>query len=153
MSYQIDQSGKIEDTSKDTVLALAGKNIVYSIRILAKSKRQLQIFFADRKEPKLFVYKTFSVGVFILLNAYNMNISSAIIDREYIGHEQLLSTMINKLLHRFDIGSRIKVSFGTIGKKSPAHILAYNVATRKQRENRRVSGEEIKKIVSYLSPE
>src|SRR3989344_6081758 len=115
MTYQIDQSGKIEDTAKDTVLALAKKDHSYTIRILARENRKLQQYFKDQREPKLFIYKTFAAGVFILLNTFNMEISSVTIDREYIGHERLISDMLRKLFKIFGIGNRITISFGLIG--------------------------------------
>lgn len=152
-NFEIDQSGKVEYTSKDTILSLANKDFSYTIKITARAKRELQTYFRSAGEPILFVYKTFAAGIFILLNAFNMKIKNVVIDKEYPGNENIIGEMLIRLLRAFDIGSRIKIDFKQIGKSSPAHISAYNTATRRQIEDRRVGFLEIKKIASSLSPE
>ena len=137
MKYQIDQSGKIEDTSKDTILAVANEDFAYTLKIPARVKRELQIYFRSIGEPKLFVYKTFTAGLFILLNAYNVKIDSVEIDREYSGHEELIGGMLKMLFKIFGVGSRINYSFQLVGKSSPAHDAAYKVTAGKEREDRR----------------
>lgn len=51
MQIEIDQSGKIEDTSKDTVLALSN-GTQFSIKISRNIKRELQNIFRKNKEPR-----------------------------------------------------------------------------------------------------
>ena len=153
MKYQVDQSGKIEDTNKDTVLAVASNDFQYTLKVPSKVKREIQNFCREDGQSKLFVYKTFTVCLFSLLNAYNMKISSVIIDKEYPGHEGLIGEMLTNLFEIFEIGSRITFSFGLIGKESPAHTIAHDVATGRKREDKRMGATEIKKIASYLSPD
>ena len=151
MKYQVDQSGKIEDTSTDTILAVANEGFAYTLKIPTKVKRELQTYFRDAGEPKLFIYKTFAVGLFSLLNAYNMKIESVEIDKEYPGHEELIGNMLKTLFKVFGVGSRISYSFGLVGKSSPAHDAAYKVTAKKEKEDKRLGVAEIKQIASCLS--
>lgn len=153
MPYHIDQSGKVEDTHKDTILALADAEFSYAIKITSKTKRALQAYFRSAGEPRLFVYKIFAFGVFALINAYNMKLKSVVVDQEYTGKEKLIGDMLLRLADTFEIGKRITIEFGHIGKSSPAHLRAYLVATRKHIEDKRLGVVEIKKIASCLSPE
>lgn len=149
--FQIDQSGKIEDTGDDTILALAGGDFSYTLKITRKVKREVQQYFRKQGEPSLFVYKTFAVGVFILLNAYNARIDSVTIDREYPGHERPLSEMLNRLFVLYGVCNKLFYSFSLIGKTSVAHAAAHKVFTRRLGEDKRLECFEIKKIASYLS--
>lgn len=105
MKYQIDQSGKIEQTNQDTVLAITGKDISYCIKITSKTKRQLQEYFRSIGQPNLFIYKSFTAAVYLLLNTFNMRVSQVEIDREYPGQEKLIEVMLLKLFEIFEIGS------------------------------------------------
>jgi|SRR3989338_7266578 len=151
MIYQIDQSGKIEETGQETVLAISGKDITYSLIISSKTKRQMQQHFRNIGQPNLFIYKTFTAALFILLNTFNIRITRVEIDKEYPGQEKLIETMLLKLFKIFEIGSRIQFSFSSVGKSSLAHGTAHQVFSKKLKEDRRISFEELKKIASYLS--
>lgn len=89
MQYQIDQSGKIEDTSKNTVLALANSKS-FSVLITAKCKRQLQDVFRRRGQNRIFVYWTFAAGVALLLKDQLKAVNEVIIDEEYTGKDKLI---------------------------------------------------------------
>lgn len=153
MTYEIDQSGKIEDTGKDTILALTGSDLTYTVKIPAKVKREMQEYFKMKKEPGLFIYKTFSAGIYLLLSAFNAKINSVTIDREYTGKEKLLERMIKRLLEATYTPGRLNLLFNQIGKTSRAHEVANDTASGKRKEDKRVSVGELKKIVSYLSPD
>lgn len=65
-NIQIDQSGKIEQTSLDTIIALSNHD-KYSITLSKRSKRLLQEIFRDLKKPRVFVYHTFSALIALVL--------------------------------------------------------------------------------------
>lgn len=65
MSYQIDQSGKIEQTSKVTVIALSNSKQA-SIILKAKDKRDLQGIFRQAGKPKVFTIQVFSALTYLL---------------------------------------------------------------------------------------
>ena len=54
MRIEIDQSGKIENTNKNTIIAFSN-NKFKSIFISAKDKREIQKFFRRIGKPRIFV--------------------------------------------------------------------------------------------------
>ena len=67
MDVEVDQSGKIEDTNVDTVLAFSNR-MSYVILIPAKVKRAaFQVLRARRKTSKANTLRLFSVSLFLLL--------------------------------------------------------------------------------------
>lgn len=93
MKIYIDQSGKIEQTNKATVLAFSN-TIQYAILIPAKVKRQLQGIYRRAGRPRIYIYKTFAAGVFFLIEKYLPKITELVIDIEYPGKEILIREMI-----------------------------------------------------------
>ena len=117
MKYQIDQSIKIESTSKTTYACLAnGRTLVVSIS--AKEKQLLKLYFRELNKPIIFKLFTFSVlCAKMLLEAKN---AVVIIDREYPGHERQIKSFILQIF-RIEGVREPNISFGEIGKNSSAH--------------------------------
>ncbi len=128
MRIEIDQSGKIEDTNRPTVITFSNsKN--RSIIISSKDKKYLQRLFRKASTPQLFYYKTFAVLILYLIKDQLKSIDQIIIDQEYIGHDRLIKRLIIELTkkHNLKLDPSI-IHFKQIGKKSRAHeisILAY----------------------------
>lgn len=144
MKVEIDQSGKIEDTSKNTVLAFSNK-IWSAIVIPAKVKRQMQEIFRRRGKPRIFVLRTFSAGVVLLIKDYQKQITDVQIDTEYSGHEAVIKDIIVQMLREQNV-SEPNIYFGRIGKKSMAHHRAYAVALGKLEPERKVGLDELVKV-------
>lgn len=125
MKIEIDQSGKVENTSKPTVIAGYGSNWQKSVIILPRDKRKVQQFFREIGQPKLYISKLFSVLIFYLIKDHYKNISYLIIDQEYPGHEKYIKNQILGILvaNNFQIDD-ISISFKEIGKTSKAHGVA-----------------------------
>lgn len=121
--YQIDQSGKIEQTNKDTVLCLANGNC-YTVLIKAKTKRQLQEIFRRNGQPRNYVLFTFSAGIYLLLNNYTA-LGAVTIDREYFGREAIIKKIILEMFGKDH--NKIIIGFSTIGKRVNAHLEGYKV--------------------------
>ena len=123
MKIEIDQSGRIEETNRDTVIGFSNDR-QFSVCIPARVKRQLLEVFRRRGKPKLFKYKVFALGIVILLRRSKISPKtlSLVIDKEYPGHENLIKDII---WSNFNPG--IEISFESIGKKSKAHYVAYGV--------------------------
>ena len=66
MRLQIDQSGKIEQTNKKTVLCLSNKEW-YALVIPGKVKRQVQEVFRRHGQIRNFILFTFCAGIALLL--------------------------------------------------------------------------------------
>jgi len=144
-TYQIDQSGRIEYTSHDTVLAIANGS-TYSVLLRANEKRLLHsIFRIYFNKNRQYVYEVFSALVYILLTHMKAK-SQVLIDKEYPGKEDLIKLHIleydvDKILLAENIG------FGLVGKKSPAHHLAYAVFKKYQNPSKIVHSQDLIKII------
>ena len=73
MKIEIDQSGKVEDTAKPTVIAYANGNS-RAILIPASNKRQLQELYRRVGKPRLFIPQVFALGVFFSFENYQNNV-------------------------------------------------------------------------------
>ena len=139
MTYQIDQSGKIEDTSKDTVLALSN-DIVFSLLIPRYVKRRLQKIFRNSGQPRIFVLVVFSAGLSLLLKKSNPK-KRVIIDREYYGKEGDIKKYLNEMLS--NAKNTPPFAFQRIGKASRAHFLAKTTAQGKNKPNFKATLEDL----------
>lgn len=125
--YQIDQSGKIEQTNRLTVVAVAnGKT--FSIRINAKDKKILKKIFREWDKPNIFSIQVFAILIYVLLEKAQLNGIDVVIDKEYLGHEDLIKSYIIQLMHKFQkVGlSKENIEFGFVGKSSSAHYAAHS---------------------------
>jgi hypothetical protein len=140
----IDQSGKVEDTSKPTVVAFSnGKS--RAVYISKKEKRKLIKAVRQLDYPKTtFVYKLFSGLIFILL--YQQNVDEVFIDIEYEGHN---SDIKNILIHLFNKNSADvpNIRFTLVGKKSNVHKKAIEVFRNKQSVEKIVKSEDLLKLL------
>lgn len=144
MKFQIDQSGRVEYTSHDTVLALSDDKH-YTVLIPKKIKRQLQAEFRKRGQIRLFVYRTFAAGIVLLIKGHIKERDTIIIDTEYPGKGELIRDIMREMLQV----SRLKepqIYFRQIGKKSAAHRLAHRVFQKKQSADKVISLREIKEL-------
>lgn len=137
---EIDQSGKVEEITKNTVLCVSnGKWKVVVIR--TKDKRKLKDYFNRWNMPRNYIYFVFCAGIAELLKLISKN-EIVIIDEEYTGKESIIKNILIEML-----GDKLpQIRFGRIGKKSMAHHRAHGVATQKIRRSSNVimiSSEEI----------
>lgn len=141
MKVLIDQSGKIENTSKDTVIAFSDSK-TYSIKIPAKVKRQAQKMFKTQGAPKLFIYRTFAAGVFFLIREFLNEITDVVIDIEYPGKEKLIRDIILEFIRKNNL-LEPDISFARIGRKPKVHYAAYDVFSKKKKPDKILSFEEL----------
>lgn len=129
MRVEIDQSGKIEDTNRDTVIAYANGR-TRSVKITGKTKRRLQEVYRLIGKPRLFVISTFSVAIYLLVRNDLKRLTEIVIDEEYSGKEHLIEGWLQKLLGK---ESGLNITFHRIGKGSKAHELALKVFQGKKK--------------------
>lgn len=142
--YYIDQSGKVEQTNKPTVVALANEQ-VKTVRISAVEKRKLINSLREIRKPnKTYVYDIFAALIYLLLSHHP--ITDVQIDKEYPGHEAKIK---ERLIQFFERNKRQAplISFGLIGKKSEAHISGLLVFQGKSKASEIVKAEDILKVV------
>lgn len=131
MKIYVDQSGKIEDTSNPTILAFTDSR-TFSIKITAKTKRQLQEIFRRRGQIRLFVYRAFASLVFLLITKFLREIDQVVIDVEYPGKEKLIKEIILEFLRRKKL-KEPSIFFERIGNTPKVHYSAYNVFVKKKK--------------------
>ena len=101
MHIEIDQSGKVEQTGKTTVIAYANGSS-RSLRISAAEKQKLIRILKENKHPKTtYVYTIFATLIFALLQGARVSDEDyVIIDKEYPGQEPTIKNFILKYHER-----------------------------------------------------
>lgn len=140
MRIEIDQSGKVEDTAKPTVLAYVGSES-RAIIIPASGKRKLQELYRRIGQPRLFVYQVFALGVYRLIR-HMRQARAIVIDIEYPGKEKMLKGMIMTLLSVHGHPEH-DISFARIGSHPPVHYAAKDVFDRKKPADEVVTVEKL----------
>ena len=128
MRVEIDQSGRIEYTKEDTVLAFSDSKH-FSILIPTTVKRNCVRELRDRSlsGPTLYT-QLFATALFLLLKDHIRKISPVIIDVEYKGREAQIKEHLLHLFRRHNMAVHPdEIDFDWVGKRSPAHILALEV--------------------------
>ena len=141
--YQIDQSGKVEQTNKVTVVAFSnGKN--GSIKLRAKDKRYLQDIYRNAKKPKAYMIQVFSALLYLLLERSKLEKTMIVVDKEYPGHEDIIRSYLIQLAHkrRKIILYPEEIRFSLVGKTSNAHAVA-SKAFKTNRTDFAANAEEI----------
>lgn len=123
MRIEIDQSGKIEETHRDTVLAMAN-GVTETVRITARTKRRLQEAYRRAGRPRDYIVGVFSAALYLLVKRYVKVMHEIVIDTEYPGHEQLIIAILESKLGEERTNFLPLILFRSIGKRSNAHISA-----------------------------
>lgn len=145
MRVEIDQSIKIEQTHKDTVIGIANSKRV-SATVPRRIKRKLKDEFRGAGRRRLFAYRTFIAGVVLALeHARLRNLSDVIIDIEYPGQERRLKSIFLEMWSRRH-DTMPDIQFKGIGKKSPAHEVCYLVTTGERRADIKLAYGDIKRL-------
>jgi hypothetical protein len=127
-TVELDQSGKIEATNEDTILALArdGRD-TYTLLIPATLKRYLiKTLRKKYVKPQILYLRLFCASVFLLLHNYGLTkLSTVIIDTEYWGHEaEIKGELLNFIRQQAPLFPKEAIVFTQIGKHPPAHLAA-----------------------------
>lgn len=145
MRVEIDQSGKLENTNKPTVVGFSN-GINQTVIISAVEKQKLQRHFRKSGKSKLYIYSTFAVLIYCLLKR-KKQISQVIIDREYPGQESLIKSYLLTYFRKtkLDIDKR-SISFTEIGKAAAIHGIVWRAYNAK-RADIRLTAKEIIKLI------
>lgn len=143
----VDQSVKIEQLHFDTIVAFSNEE-QYCIKLPRKIKRELYIKY--KRAIGQLRYKLFTICVFYCIKDY-IKIHKEIelvICCEYSGKENLIKDLLIKILSKnnFKINKEL-ISFGRIGKKSNAHIIAIDTFRKNRKPNRILKEEDIIKFL------
>ncbi len=148
MKVEIDQSGKLEQSQTDTIMAYSNghKGI-----LIVKSTIKQQIIKIMRYSPisqRDASMIWFAVVIFLLVKDLSKN-TTLIIDKEYPGREKIIEKTLSKLLQEY-YNNRWSgsIRFQKIGKTSPAHIIAWSLHRSKQKGKiRQLKKEEVLKLM------
>lgn len=140
MQIEIDQSGKIEQTSFDTILALTN-DIKFTIILKKRDKRLIEKEFKKNKQKRLHVQITFATLLLIIIRKSKIK-KSVLIDTEYPGYNNFIENFIESKLKNHCP----TIKFGFVGKESKSDILASQVAHKKIKPNYIVSANEVLRI-------
>jgi hypothetical protein len=140
---EVDQSFKIGNTSKATVVAFAdGKE--RAILIPAEVKRKIIQELRRRGKGVRLYYLLFATLLYLLLKEDIENIERVTIDIEYRQKEAMIKGHLLNLLRR--AGKRVdghQIQFARITKKSPAHRVAIKTLRKQRPPDHKVTFEEL----------
>lgn len=142
MKYEVDQSGRIEETNRHTIIAVVNNEFSYTVKIDSKVKRSIQKKFQRKGKPKMFGVYGFASGVIILIKNSKIKNSVIIVDIEYDGYNKILKEIFIKYLDK-----SLEFRFINIGKKSPAHHSAYLAFKKKVKVNYLIETKELEKLM------
>ena len=147
MQIYIDQSGKVEYTSRATVVAYAnGKQKALSIS--AVDKREVQKVFRKVNRPDMFMFRTFGILIAILILPEIKQITSVIIDLEYKGNENLVKDSLMQALRKKSVNfDKDLIHFLPVGKKHPCHTTAIAVFRGERKPEVKVTAKEVLEYV------
>lgn len=129
---EIDASRKIEETARDSVLAMAG-NVNRTLLIPAASKREAFEHLKTRRKPRsIACYQIFAAGLFLLMRpslpVITRNGWRIQIDIEYTAQDDKIKGMLLRYIRgEGHCISKNAITFETVGKRSPAHVAAWRV--------------------------
>lgn len=148
MRVEVDQSGKIEQTNQDTVLAFSNR-IKRAILIPRREKRKLIKILRERgMDVKVFYPRIFCSALFILFEPHLSELDNIVIDDEYTGKTRLIKNLLNNIAYRQNkppISSKIR--FDRVGKKSPAHILAWEAKKDRELVSEKIEARQILQLI------
>lgn len=145
----IDQSIRIEETGKDTIIAFVDKKYNHSLRIKSNTKKNIQKYFRKIGKPKIFPIVTFSVATYLLIRHFKLKLDALVIDIEYLGHESTIKNII-LTLYRIDKYTEPNIYFSNIGKGDKAHILAINIHRKEIKADFDLTEQEVIKFINYV---
>ena len=151
MRYEIDQSIKIEQTQKDTVIGISnGKS--YTILVKRHVKRKLQQEFRKHRTPRLFVYRTFIGSIVLLLKYFVLKNNVTIeIDTEYQGQNKILTSMFYEMWNAIS-KVNVNIKFTYIGRSSRSHQVSYLTTIGKLKPNKILTYKELSSMVLKSPP-
>lgn len=147
MTYQIDQSGRIEQTNLNTVLAIADQDTRIAIIFDRKNKRVLQSIFRNQRKIRMFTILTFSALIAILIKKSSIGRNNILIDHKYLTDEDFIKERILQYLQKLKVSKIPRIEFGHVGKTSSAHELATQVSHQKKKADKTVDLKEIFELV------
>lgn len=145
MRIEVDQSGKVERTSHDTIIASSNEK-QYCVKIPKEIKRE--IFYNYKNKIRQLNYKLFSIGLYYCIEKYLNSYSSIIIDDEYHNKNNLIKgILISYIQKKFTNFNHEIIQFSNIGKKSNAHHVAIETFRGEHKPNEILTDKQIWRLL------
>ncbi len=145
MRIEVDQSGKIEQTDMDTVVAFRNDE-QYSV--LLKKKIKVEVLTEYRHKYKDIHYRLFAILILYCIKNYLHKIQLIIIDIEYERRDIDIKIHLLRLVWKdYPNFDKRLIRFENIGKKSNAHRLAYQTFSGKLAPNKILTEREIRELL------
>jgi hypothetical protein len=146
MKIEIDQSGKIENTNKLSIIALVD-GFSKTLLISAKDKKSIQVIFRRIHQPRVFISKVFAACIYFLVKDDIKKIDTIMIDNEYPGYEKYIRRLILEYFEDNNYKTdKFHIYFRKFGKKSKAHDCA-NKAYKAKRADIRINKNQVLDII------
>jgi len=144
MHIKVDQSGKIETLTVDTVLAFSNE-ITATLLVPATAKRETYQALKSRGvKPKMIGIRMFAAGLFLLLRDYLASIDNVTIDVEVEGWEGVIrSLLLDHIRQQLPNFPKEHITFRHVGKKDRCHIIALATYRGEREPDKRITGEEL----------
>jgi hypothetical protein len=144
MRIEIDQSGKIEHTQSNTVLAFSNDE-EFAILVLAVEKRTCLKEWRQRgKSSRTLYQRLFAAALFLLIKNHLDQISAIEIDSEYPGQEaEIRGWLIQHIRKQVPTFPTHRIVFRRVGKRSRAHQKALAVFRNEEQADRKVRAREL----------
>lgn len=138
---EVDQSVRIEELNRDTIIGIGGKDFQRSYRLPRKIKRYFNEQFRRHGKQKRCAPSLFAAAVVLALSKSEQKVTNVIIDTEYLGYE----TLVRSIIARFY--PRAVINLKPIGKLSPAHQAAYGAHLGRKKIHGILTQDEIETII------
>ena len=145
MHIEIDQSGKIELLSHDTIIACSNDN-QNSIMIPKKIKQT--IYYSQKNSISQLKYKLFCIGVYYCIEKFLSKSKLITIDDEYHGKNNLVkSILVSYIRKKYPSFDEKLIRFDQITKKSNAHHVAIETFRQEHKPNDTLTEEHIWRLL------
>ncbi len=142
--FDVDQSVRVEELNRDTIIGIGSKSKQYSFRLSRKTKRFFNEYFRKLGQPRYCAPVVFAAAVILSLRKTKASITTVIIDTEYTGYETLIQIAISNAF------PRAMVEIRRIGKLSPAHQAAYGTHIGKKKDVDLISRSEMQSMITRI---
>ena len=146
MHIEIDQSGKVELLSHDTIIACSNDK-QYSIKIPKKIKQVIHYNYKNKIGQ--LKYKLFCIGVYYCIEKFLTKLKLITIDDEYHGRNNLVkSILISYIRREYKNFDERLIRFGQITKNSNAHHVAIETFRGEHKPNDVLTEEQIWRLLN-----
>lgn len=145
MHIEVDQSGKVELLSVDTIIACSNDN-QNSVKISKKLKQS--IYYNYKNKISQLRYKLFCIGIYYCVEKFLAKSKLITIDDEYHGRNNLVkSILISYIKKKYSDFDEKLIRFDQITKNSNAHHVAIETFRQEHKPNDILTEEQIWRLL------